>query len=94
MKQDLIILIFQLNLKMILQIGEHQSLLQSLKHSAYYSRFSDKSEIWQTKISELDSNLHLINLIQRKWVYLEPIFGGGALPNEQSRFNRIDADFK
>ena len=30
---------------------------------------------------------------QRKWVYLEPIFARGALPNEESRFRRIDEDF-
>jgi hypothetical protein len=27
-------------------------------------------------------------------VYLEPIFQRGALPQEQSRFDRIDADFR
>lgn len=31
---------------------------------------------------------------QRKWVYLEPIFGRGALPKEQGRFRRVDGDFK
>ena len=43
---------------------------------------------------ELDQLLHLLNPIQRKWAYLEPIFGNGALPKEQQRFNRIDSDFK
>lgn len=27
-------------------------------------------------------------------MYLEPIFGRGALPNEQGRFRRVDDDFK
>lgn len=32
--------------------------------------------------------------IQRKWVYLEPIFGRGALPQEASRFSRVDGEFR
>jgi dynein heavy chain 2 len=35
-----------------------------------------------------------MNTVQRKWIYLEPIFGRGALPSEQGRFNRIDDEFK
>lgn len=34
-----------------------------------------------------------VQVVQRKWVYLEPIFGRGALPAEQGRFNTINADF-
>lgn len=34
-----------------------------------------------------------LSQIQRKWVYLEPIFRKGALPAEAPRFRRIDADF-
>ncbi len=30
----------------------------------------------------------------RKWVYLEPIFARGALPQEQHRFLRIDTEFR
>ena len=35
-----------------------------------------------------------MNQIQRRWVYLEPIFGHGALPREQSRFKRVDGEFR
>jgi dynein heavy chain 2 len=35
-----------------------------------------------------------LNQVQRKWVYLEPIFGRGALPKEQSRFKGVDRDFR
>lgn len=31
----------------------------------------------------------MLNGIQRKWVYLEPIFARGALPHEQARFRRV-----
>ena len=33
-------------------------------------------------------------IVPRKWVYLEPIFGRGALPKEQGRFKRVDDDFR
>lgn len=35
-----------------------------------------------------------MNEIQRKWVYLEPIFGRGSLPSEATRFNRVDVQFR
>ena len=37
----------------------------------------------------LSEGLQTLNAIQRKWVYLEPIFARGALPNEQPRFRRV-----
>jgi dynein heavy chain 2 len=40
----------------------------------------------------LDFVLQTLNLVQRKWVYLEPIFSRGALPSEESRFKRVDED--
>lgn len=35
-----------------------------------------------------------MNQIQRRWIYLEPIFGHGALPKEQARFKRVDEEFR
>ncbi|NWH43496.1 DYHC2 protein, partial [Fregata magnificens] len=76
------------------QVGDHRCLLQSLKDSPYYKGFEDKVSIWEKKLAELDEYLQNLNQIQRKWVYLEPIFGRGALPKEQTRFNRVDEDFR
>ncbi|KAI9332693.1 dynein heavy chain and region D6 of dynein motor-domain-containing protein [Obelidium mucronatum] len=75
------------------QVGDNQSLLQSLKDSPYYKNFADKTQLWEQKLSGIDEVLRNLNSVQRKWVYLEPIFNHGALPSEQSRFSRIDADF-
>ena len=71
------------------QVGDNQCLLQSLKDSPYFKGFADKASIWETRLA-----LHQLNQIQRRWVYLEPIFGRGALPREQSRFKRVDGDFR
>uniref|UniRef100_H3AMW9 Uncharacterized protein n=1 Tax=Latimeria chalumnae TaxID=7897 RepID=H3AMW9_LATCH len=76
------------------QVGDNRCLLQSLKDSPYYRGFKDKVSIWEMKLAELDEYLQNLNQIQRKWVYLEPIFGRGALPREQTRFKRVDEDFR
>lgn len=46
------------------------------------------------KLGVLDYALHTLNQIQRMWVYLEPIFGMGALPAEQGRFRRVEEEFR
>ena len=69
-------------------------MLQSLKDSPYYKGFADKACLWESKLADLDDCLHNLNQIQRKWVYLEPIFGHGALPREQGRFQHVDNDFR
>ena len=76
------------------QVGDNQCLLQSLKDSPYFSGFADKAALWESRLADLDEYLHHLNQIQRRWVYLEPIFGHGALPREQARFKRVDADFR
>ena len=76
------------------ELGDNQMLLQSLKDSPYYKAFQDTGIQFETKFALLDEVLHCLNQIQRKWVYLEPIFGRGALPSEQSRFNRVDEEYR
>lgn len=76
------------------QVGDNQCLLQSLKDSPYFAGFADKATLWEGRLADLDEYLHHLNQIQRRWVYLEPIFGHGALPREQARFKRVDADFR
>ena len=70
---------------MLTEVGDNQSLLLSLKESQYFSHFKDRATVWENRLVMLDDVLHLLNPIQRKWVYLEPIFGRGALPHEQAR---------
>ena len=76
------------------KVGDMQSLLQSLKDSSYYGGFADRAKAWEQRLADLDEYLANLNMIQRKWVYLEPIFGRGALPQEQGRFRQVDMDFK
>ncbi|PIC50086.1 hypothetical protein B9Z55_000113 [Caenorhabditis nigoni] len=76
------------------RLKDSQALLQSLKSSPYYSQFSDKTAVWETRLADLDVFLAQMNEIQRKWIYLEPIFGRGALPSEASRFSRVDSEYR
>eukprot|EP00754_Rhynchopus_humris_P016707 Rhum_TRINITY_DN14526_c0_g2::Rhum_TRINITY_DN14526_c0_g2_i1::g.95036::m.95036/K10414/DYNC2H, DNCH2; dynein heavy chain 2, cytosolic len=79
--------------ELLTHVGDNQSLLGSLKDSQYYSAFSGEASSWEQKFVALDEYLHLLMQIQRKWVYLEPIFARGALPQEQPRFRRVDKTF-
>lgn len=49
----------------------------------------DEAGVWEHRLAVLAEGLQTLNTIQRKWVYLEPIFARGALPNEQPRFRRV-----
>nr|ADI46856.1 DHC1bf [Volvox carteri f. nagariensis] len=76
------------------EVGDNQSLVASLKQSNYYGMFKDEVSSWEAKLSFLQEGLTLLNQIQRKWVYLEPIFGRGALPSQQQRFRNVDEEFR
>jgi dynein heavy chain 2 len=75
-------------------LGDNQSLLGSLKESPYFKPFAAEANKFEEDFSNLDFYLHTLNQIQRKWLYLEPIFIRGALPQEQERFNRVDEVFR
>lgn len=76
------------------KVSDQISLVSSLKESPYFPPFADQANHFEKKLTVIDECLQSLNLIQRKWVYLEPIFGRGALPAEQPRFERIDQDFR
>lgn len=49
---------------------------------------------WENKLVFLQEGLLLLNQVQRKWVYLHPIFARGALPMQQARFRSVDDEFR
>ena len=78
----------------ITKISDHQSLIIAVKESAYSAGFQAEIADFEQKLGGLDEYLAKLNTIQRKWVYLEPIFMRGALPAEQGRFMRVDEDYR
>ena len=76
------------------EVGDNQVVLQNIKDSKFSGNFTDQIEAFERKMGGLDEHILKLNQIQRKWVYLEPVFGRGALPSEQGRFRRIDDEFK
>ncbi|XP_050420010.1 cytoplasmic dynein 2 heavy chain 1 [Adelges cooleyi] len=78
-------------------IGEKQCLLQSIKNTSSDEQFLEKCLTWENKFMDLDTCLRHFSHVQRKWLYLDPIFGSGTLKMNQdtkSRFDRVDRDFK
>ncbi|CAH8494873.1 unnamed protein product [Schistosoma turkestanicum] len=76
------------------QVGDNMALLASLHDSPYIDSFSDRSNAWAQRLSDLDYCLTRFQSVQRKWVYLEPIMGRGSLPKETARYAQIDEEFR
>ncbi|VDD87207.1 unnamed protein product [Enterobius vermicularis] len=75
-------------------VKDNRALLQSLKSSSYYAQFSEKTSVWETRLMNVEQYVEQMNEIQRKWVYLEPIFSRDSVPSETSRFARVDVEFR
>lgn len=77
-----------------MQIGDNQSLLQSAKNSIAFDEYLDQANIWETRLVNLDNIVNGLSQIQRKWIYLEPIFGGENLLADGALFRQINKDFR
>lgn len=74
------------------ELGDKQSLLGSAKDSPFYASFEELGATYETKLNGLDLILRSFNKVQRKWLYLDPIFKRGGLPNERYRFEAVDTE--
>jgi dynein heavy chain 2 len=80
--------------EILTEVGDNQSLVSSLKDSPFFAPFKEETSVWEAMLATLADRLTHVNAIQRKWLYLQPIFARGALPQEQQRFRRVDEDFQ
>ncbi|KAL3676900.1 hypothetical protein R1sor_026848 [Riccia sorocarpa] len=77
-----------------IEVGDQQLMIRSMRDSPHSSSFKDDLLLWERRLAALQQSLQLLNGVQRKWIYLEPIFAKGALPFEQPRFNKVDEEFR
>lgn len=63
-----------------LKVSDNMSLVSSLKESRWIGKYLDQVESFEKKIGKVERAIYSLNNIQRKWIYLEPILVGGALP--------------
>lgn len=49
---------------------------------------------WEGRLATLLEGLGLLQGIQRRWLYLAPIFSRGALPAVAARFRHVDGEFR
>ena len=80
------------------QLDEYIAALESMKQSPYYSVFAEEAENWCDKLTRIRVLFDMWIDVQRRWVYLEGIFMGGAdivqqLPQDYARFKVIDTEF-
>jgi dynein heavy chain 2 len=75
------------------KVGDNQALLQSIKDSKFFPRFRDRVGQFEKRLGGLDRHLARLNAVQRRWLYLEPIFNKGALPSEKPRFTKLNDMF-
>lgn len=85
------------------RLEDHLGALAAIKSSPYYEavpEFQQAASAWEEKLCRLKSLFDVWIAVQKKWVYLEGIFLGGAsadiknqLPSEHARFKALDMDF-
>ena len=49
---------------------------------------------WDRRLAALQEGLGVLQHVQRRWLYLGPIFARGALPAQQQRFRHVDAQVR
>ena len=56
-----------------------------------FKSFGDQIDTWDSKLSTCDAVLNNFCEVQRRWLYLEPVFCRGVFPSEKARFSSIDS---
>lgn len=79
--------------EVVTEVSDYQSMAASLQQSPFFAMFRDQIEGWVKRLATLQEGLSSMAAVQRKWVYLEPIFSRGALPNHASRFRQVQPPY-
>lgn len=80
--------------ELLARAGELKLILEGAKGAAGYERFAARAARCETALFELEERIKALSTLQRKWVYLEPVYGSGAAPNDSGRWSRADKEFR
>ncbi|XP_015119188.1 cytoplasmic dynein 2 heavy chain 1 [Diachasma alloeum] len=80
--------------ELLARAGELKLLLEGAKGASGYERFAARAARCETALVELEERLKALGSLQRKWVYLEPVYGSGAAPSDSGKWARADKEFR
>ncbi|KAK2952775.1 putative Cytoplasmic dynein 2 heavy chain 1 [Blattamonas nauphoetae] len=75
-------------------LDDKMAQLSAMKESQFFSPFADTAITWEKRFAVLGIVSRQLSAVQRRWVYLEPIFVRGAIPAHQARFKGVDEKFR
>ncbi len=69
-----------------------------MKLSPYYKQFEEEATSWEDKLNRINAVFDVWIDVQRRWVYLDGIFGSSAdikhlLPNETQKFQSVSSEY-
>lgn len=69
-------------------------MLEGAKGTTGHERFASRAARCEAALSELEERIKVLSTVQRKWIYLDPVYGSGAAPNDSGRWSRADKEFR
>ncbi|KAL6266424.1 hypothetical protein P5V15_003274 [Pogonomyrmex californicus] len=79
---------------LLAKIGELRLLLEGAKGTSGHDRFASRVARCEAALLELEERIKALSTVQRKWIYLDPVYGSGAAPNDSGRWSRADKEFR
>lgn len=68
--------------------------MEGARGAAGYERFASRAARCEAALSELEERIKMLSVVQRKWIYLDPVYSSGAAPNDSGRWMRADKEFR
>lgn len=69
-------------------------MLEGAKGTSGHDRFASRAARCEASLSELEERIKALSSVQRKWLYLDPVYGSGAAPSDSGRWSRADKEFR
>ncbi|KAJ8675958.1 hypothetical protein QAD02_011744 [Eretmocerus hayati] len=79
---------------LLARASELRLILDGAKGATGYERFSSRAARCEAALFEVAERIRVLSIIQRKWIYLEPVYSSGAAPNDSGRWARADKEFR